>query len=125
MQKDYTLDNVHYIRESKEWLSVLSELRTENIRLKELLSEAISHEVSFQFVDQAEEFQQLFVEKDQVLDLLRYEIIMLLSRLSGGEMTATDERQCAVLEKDMEQFILEFRQMEHAFCSFLTANKIS
>src|SRR5688572_9228128 len=104
MEKNDTLDKTYYLKEGKQWLSVLNDLRTENIQLKESLSEAVSQEVSFQFVDRAEGFQQLFVDKDQVIDLLRYEIIMLLSRLSGGEMTVADERQCVILEKDMEQF---------------------
>jgi hypothetical protein len=124
MQKNVTADRAYYISESKKWLSALSELRMENILLKESLSDAISREVSLQFVDQAEKFQQLFIEKDQVMDLLRYEIIMLLSRLSGGEMTAADERQCIVLEKDIDQFMLDFQQMQLSFHSFLETNKL-
>ncbi len=123
MEKNDTLDKTYYLKEGKQWLSVLNDLRTENIQLKESLSEAVSQEVSFQFVDRAEGFQQLFVDKDQVIDLLRYEIIMLLSRLSGGEMTVADERQCVILEKDMEQFVLEFQQMKLSFSSFVSTGK--
>ena len=118
MQENYKLDKAYYIKESRKWLNALNELRMENIRLKNELSEAVSHEVSLDFVEEAELFQQRFVEKDQVIDLLRHDINILLHTYEP--ITVAEERQYIVLEKDMEQLIHEFRQMKISFRGFLS-----
>jgi len=117
MHKEYKLNKAYYVKESRKWLTALNELRTENIRLKNQLSEAISHEVGLDFVEEAERFQQRFVEKDQVIDLLRHDINIL--QHANEPMTQAEERQYIVLEKDMEQLINEFRQMQASFINFL------
>lgn len=119
MESNVTFDRSHYISESRKWLTALNELRAENILLKEQLSEAVQREVSPRFVEQADLFQQSFIEKDQIMDLLRYDINNLLYRLPDRNMNSADERQCIVLEKDMRQLVLEFGQMKTSFAGFL------
>lgn len=121
MEKEYKLDNAFYLKESSKWLKSLNELRVENIHLKDSLSQAISREVSHEFVEQAERFQQHFIEKDQVIDLLRHEINMLVHKLAGKGMTGEDE--CIILKKDTEQLIGEFHRMKTSFASFLSTGK--
>ncbi|WP_118953488.1 hypothetical protein [Taibaiella helva] len=123
MQKEYKLNSSYYIKEGRKWLNALNDLRAENIRLKDQLSEAISREVSLDFVEQADRFQQRFVEKDQVLDLLRHEINIVLAQIAGREIVPADERQYQLLEKDMEHLIHEFHQMKLSFADFLIKRK--
>lgn len=121
MQKEYKFNRTYYIKESRKWLTTLNELRVENVRLKNQLSEAVSRKVSLDFVEEAERFQQCFVEKDQVIDLLRHDINTLMYELSEQEIiTDAAERQCVILEKDTAQLIFEFRQMKISFNDFLT-----
>jgi hypothetical protein len=123
MENEQKLDNAFYINESKQWLTALNELRSENIRLKNSLSQAISHEVSLEFVELAERFQHRFIEKDQVIDLLRHDLSMLQHKLSTQQLTRTEE--CAVLKKDIEQLIDEFHRMKTSFARFLATDRNS
>lgn len=59
------------------WQAVLEEVKLENVRLKNLFASAISKNVSRKFVEQAEIFQQKFLDKDQVFDLLHHDISSL------------------------------------------------
>jgi len=119
MEKDRNIDEAGHMPENGNWLNALNELRVENIRLKDQLSAAISQDVSHEFVEKAEQFQQRFVEKDQVIDLLRHDIIMLHTVKSNAD---THQRQFTVLEKDMKQLIHEFYQMKTSFASFINMN---
>lgn len=123
MNKEHKFDRAYYTRESRKWQAVLTELRTENIQLKEQLSQAISQEVSAAFVEEAEQFQQRFLERDQVIDLLRHDINTLQQKISGHTTTGGEDRQFTLMEKDMEKLICEFHQMKVSFSRFLAANK--
>lgn len=118
--KEYNYSRAYYLKEGRTWQFILNELRTENIRLKNQLSEAISHEVSPTFVERAEQFQQQFIEKDQVMDLLRHDINTMLYKVSDYTGTDAEERQYTLLEKDIEKLIYEFHQMKISFSGFLT-----
>jgi hypothetical protein len=102
----------------------LNELRAENIILKDQLSDAVRGEVSVAFVQTAEGFQQRFIEKDMVIDLLRHDLNKLQDGLSAGEWVPGEaQRQCTVLDKNVQHLIHEFRQMKASFLKFLDANK--
>lgn len=112
-----------YTAESKKWLATLHELKTENIRLKDQLSLTISGPVSPEFIDLAERFQQHFVEKDQVIDLLRHEINTLIPRLAAPAQAGDALlQQCRILERDMERLLHEFQQMQRAFAALHPAD---
>lgn len=111
------------IQAVKEWQTFLNNLRLENISLKNRLSEAISHDVSTAFVEQAEHFQQRFVEKDQVMDLLRHDINTILQDTAPVAVTEADQRQYRMLEKDMQRLRDEFNQMKRSFATFLSLDK--
>lgn len=102
-------------------LTILNELKVENIHLKNQLSEIIRGQVNQKFVEQAEWFQQRFVEKDQVIDLLRYEMRTLRDNLSGPEILSEEKaRQFVILEKDIEHLAYQFRQMKVSFNGLLS-----
>lgn len=119
MEMENEFDANYFADESKKWLTVLNELRTENIRLKELLSAAIRNDVSLDFVARAEQFQERFVDKDQLIDLLRHDINTARYGLSAAGMTQTEQRQYKILGKDIRQLVEEFRKMEQSFADFL------
>lgn len=123
MEKELKLKKTQYIKESNGWLRALNELRIENTRLKDRLSEAISGNVSLDFVEQAEHFQQRFIESDQVVDLLRHDVNAFLYKLTEQKMKGVAEHQCVTLAKDIEQLIFEFNKMKISFMNFLVANE--
>ncbi|ANH80840.1 hypothetical protein A8C56_07465 [Niabella ginsenosidivorans] len=124
MKKEYQSDGSYYVKQSAEWLVALNELKVENILLKNRLSETISGQVDLKFIEQAECFQQRFVEKDQVIDLLRHEISILLQKVSDrGKITNSGKFQCAVLERDIHRLVYEFQQMKISFISLLSRIK--
>jgi hypothetical protein len=121
--KEQQLTRAHLIKECRKWQSALNDLRTRNVQLKEQLSQAIHGEVSLSFVEQAEFFQQQFVEKDQIIDLLRHDINSMLSKISENEMICNEIPQYNILQKDIAKLIDEFQQMEMYFSRFTTVNK--
>lgn len=124
MKKTLHPNNSYYEEESRKWLATLHDLKIENIRLKNQLSQTISGPVAPDFLEQAERFQQHFVEKDQLIDLLRHEINTLLPRLSAPDQPADSyERQCIILAKDIDRLIHEFDQMKQAFTALHPAGE--
>ena len=119
MNKEQNLTRAYCVKECRKWLTVLNELRIENVQLKEQLSEAISHEVSLALVEKAEQFQQQFVEKDQIIDLLRHDINTMLEKLHERTITRTEENQYAIMQEDMTKLIREFHQIAVTFYQFL------
>ncbi|MFA6059149.1 MAG: hypothetical protein WC756_13175 [Taibaiella sp.] len=123
MHKEIKLARAHCIKECRKWQTVLNELRTRNVQLKEQLSQAIKGDVSLSFVEQAEIFQQKFVEKDQILELLRHDVRAMLDKLLEHGITGTVERQYSLLKKDIAKLMDEFYQMEMSFSEFVASNK--
>lgn len=123
MHKEIKRERAHCIKESRKWQTVLNELRARNIQLKEQLSQAINSDVSLSFVEQAELFQQNFIEKDQILDLLRHDVKDMLDKLSEHPITTVADRQYTILKKDIMKLIDEFRQMEMSFLLFVVSNR--
>lgn len=119
MHKETKLTRAHCIKECREWQTVLNELRARNVQFKGQLSRAINRDVSPSFIEQAEVFQQKFVEKDQILDLLRHDVKSMLDKLSEHLVSAAAERQYTILKKDIVKLIDEFHNMETSFARFV------
>jgi hypothetical protein len=117
------LEKAHCIKECRKWQAILSGLQMQNIRLKEQLSFAISHDVSLEFVEQAELYHQMFLDKDQLIDLLRHDMNVMLPEISQPEITDNAIRQYIMLSKDIEKLISEFHQMEMSFLGFIAENR--
>ena len=62
----------------KSGLSILEKIRQENVVAKNILSDFVQLDISKYDVDWADYFQQKFIEIDQIVDLLRHELITLL-----------------------------------------------
>lgn len=123
MHKEIKLARAHCIKECRKWQTVLNELRTRNVQLKEQLSQAVNGDVSLSFVEQAELFQQKFVEKDQILELLRHDVKAMLDKLSEHPTNGAADRQYTMLKKDMVKLMDEFHHMEISFSQFVTSNR--
>jgi len=103
----------------RELLAALDELRQENIAFKNRLSEAVRQSTSRPFIEEAEHFQQRSIDKDQVIDLLRYDIANLLVKLRYNGLVNSHApvllQQVAVLWSDVQKLASGFEQMRRAF----------
>ncbi|MBZ4191620.1 hypothetical protein [Niabella beijingensis] len=113
------------MKEDRKWITILTELKMDNVQLKDWLSKAISGQVSSDFVEKAELFQQQFIEKDLVIDLLRRDIVVLREETSVNEMTDEDKAQYKMLEKAVKQLQVEFQKMKLSFIAFLNRSEFS
>ena len=121
--KEEKLARAHFIKECRKWQAALSDLRTRNILLKEQLSQAIKGDVSYAFVEQAEIFQQQFVEKDQIVDLLRHDVMSMLDKPPEYVITSNAEPQYTILQNDILKLADEFYQMEISFSRFVAVKR--
>ncbi len=115
-------NNQLFDRKISAWQAVLEEVKLENNSLKNLLAEAISKNVSRKFVEQAEIFQQKFVDKDQVLDLLRHDISSLLKNRG---ITLKSGSQLKTLGRDIIRIQSELRHLKSAFYQYLQSQSES
>lgn len=114
MEKRYGLNEI------RRCLAILNELKVENTHLKNQLSDMIRGQVDPKFIEHAEWFQQRFVEQDQVIELLRYEIRILRDNLSGTKITSGEEtRQFVTLEENIAHLAYQFQQMKGSFKGLL------
>ncbi|HEY0297786.1 MAG TPA: hypothetical protein VGB84_01065 [Arachidicoccus sp.] len=108
--------------EAKKWLVILEKIKQENIILKNRLANAVKQEVSKVFIEEAEQFQQRFIEKDQIVDLLRHDINVLLSSGSYSHKTTDNgnlQKYKEQMEKDIHKSLAEFEQLKTSFETYL------
>ncbi|XZF15714.1 hypothetical protein ACTHGU_06225 [Chitinophagaceae bacterium MMS25-I14] len=114
-------DEAYSVSAVREWLTILDELRQENIRLQDRLSATIKDEVSRTFIEDAEAFQQKFIDKDQVINLLRYDIAGLLKQMQlPVQANIRSILQARQLEKDLHKVISRFNLLKDSFDKYLT-----
>lgn len=107
----------------RQWLSVLDELRQENIILKNRLSEAVSRSMNRSFIEVADVLLQHSVDKDQVIDLLRHDIAGLMVKIKREDAPAADvmlDKQLQTLGGDVDKIVTGFRQMKQDFEQYLS-----
>jgi len=68
--------------ENKTWLRSLDYFGQENIALKFRLSEVLEHSTNKKFLDEAEEFQNKFLSKDELIKELKEEILLQQKRFA-------------------------------------------
>ncbi|ANI89833.1 hypothetical protein A9P82_11355 [Arachidicoccus ginsenosidimutans] len=112
-----------FSNEAKQWLVVLEKIKQENIILKNRLADAIKQDVSKDFIEYAEYFQQRFIEKDQIVDLLRHDINMMLS--AGSHLHKSSDKSqlkkfASQMTDDIEKSRLEFEQLKISFNTYLS-----
>ena len=113
------LNNKHCIEEVERVQAELNELRNRNILFKEQLSDALSRDVSPDFVEKAEWYQQCFLETDQVIDILRHDLNMLLNKLKLDNPTADKDIQCSKLKTDVKKLARSITEISRSFHTFL------
>jgi hypothetical protein len=107
-----------YINTCSTWNSLLNELRVVNINMKLQLTESISQASDTRIIDKAEIFQHNFVEKDQIIDLLRHDINNLLQQIKATRDTNSMIQYMKTLDEDISKLQKEFVQLQKKFDRF-------
>lgn len=116
-----------YKTEAKNGLSILDCIMQENIILKDRLSNAVQQEVSKAYIERAENFQQRFIEKDQIVELLRHEInTLLMSHYNHShpqEEINHVRKRFLLLKRDIQKVKDEFDFLKSSFEEYLLGSE--
>lgn len=105
---------IYMAAEIRSLLSVLEQMRQDNASLKERLSMLLQRDISRSVLEQAEDYQQKFVERDLVIDLLRYDVATVLTGLYI-KPAAVNRQRYEVLRRDITQYATECEHQKMAF----------
>jgi hypothetical protein len=111
--------------ESDTWKRLLSFMVEENIRLKNRLAEILKEQFNATLLEEVEGFQNSFLKEDELIGLLRNEIVefdKLLVRevFEDGKILRDVERKIKWLRSNMETAEKQFGKLKSEFNSYLT-----
>lgn len=95
-------------------------LKQENANLKNGLSAALQDKVNGNFIEKAEEFQQMFINKDQVIDLFRHEVTALAIETSPDAGNGEEPGKIVQMQREIEVLTTCFFEMKAAFEKYLS-----
>lgn len=98
----------------------LDYLKQENANLKNGLSKALQNKASRNFIEKAEEFQQMFINKDQVIDLFRHEVTALATESPLDGMNGQESEKVVQMQQEIEVLITCFFEMKTTFEKYLS-----
>lgn len=103
---------------------MLEFFKQENTFLKNRLSEVVDHSTDKDFLALAEQFQNKFIIKDEIIDELRHDInsqdVDLINRkenLVDNKLLKRQEK----LRNEMEYFEKDFNQLKNEFNKYLSS----
>ena len=111
-----------YHHENKTWGRLLDFFKQENIFLKNRLSEVVDHSADKDFLALAEQFQNKFIIKDEIIDELRHDINLQNVDLINRNDSLVDNKLIKRQEKlrnEMEYFEKDFIQLKNEFNKYL------
>ena len=111
--------------ESDTWKKLLSFLRDENIQLKNKLSETLKGAFDRSLLEGVEEFQSSFIKKDELIGLLRNDIVeldALLAKKVMGLKTTGIDLKLKQLRNNIIIVDREFAKLKDEFNKYLSAN---
>lgn len=120
-QEQIILESQQIQMKVKKWLILLNELRQDNIDLKNKLSETLQkRDANRSFVENADRYQQNILIKDQVFDLFRHDLTVLIAKL---KTLSKIEKETLVLERDINKITEDFFKMKAALEDYLTTKQ--
>jgi hypothetical protein len=114
-------------RESESWKRLLDFLQTENIYCKTGIAEMGSFTMSKELLAAAENFQNLFMSKDEIIALTKKDVIafqnLLASKVNSGKEDIRDIVQIRKkLQKEIEIIEQKCNQLRNDFNHYFAEN---
>lgn len=106
--------------ETGRWQNQLDGMQYETASMKTRLADAVKHTVSKSALNEAEEFQSLFLNKDTIISFIKSDIKKHIRHIdldSTNEMDILNRQN--KLRRDMERMETEFSNLKTAFTDFL------
>lgn len=100
------------------WLQKLEGMQLENTDMKTRLADAVKQAVSPSALEEAEQFQNRFINKDTVISFMRADIKKQSQKLENG--TPDIQSWQTRLRSDMEKMETEFDNMRSVFSTYLS-----
>jgi len=122
-----TFRNNYLQHEVQMWHRALDFIQQENIHLKNSLADLLKIELSDGMLEDAEYFQNQFLNKDTVISLLRRDIAIQSQEIEQ-ELQARQEinkksiKQQDKLRSDMEKMEKEFSKLKFQFNNYLSSS---
>jgi hypothetical protein len=111
--------NSETLKDIREWQERIEYLRSENNQMKDRLAKAALKDVTVSFLEASEYFYQIFLDKDQAMDLIRHEISSLLSDKLPEEASNFKDLS-DMFRNDLQRFEKEFYCLKIDFLNHLT-----
>lgn len=126
MKEVATFRDSYLQQETQMWLRSLDFIQQENIHLKNSLADILKIELSDAMLEDAEYFQNQFLNKDTVIALLRRDIAIQSQQLEQDlrtqEIGKKSLKQQDKLRGDMEKMEKEFSKLKFQFNNYLSAS---
>lgn len=120
----FNTENDHsrqYIGEVKVWQSVLEKYRYKSVLLKERLSQSILTIDDLSLIEEAEQFQLTFINHEQIIDLLRHEMSLLLKNTYSDDDSIADlQKMVYSIGKDISKMLVECDDMKKHVEQFIS-----
>jgi hypothetical protein len=100
--------------EISTWLRMLDYQQQENVYMKTRIAEMVKHSVSRETLERLEHYQNLFLNKDTVIALLRRDIMQLADPQKGKP-----DVSLAQLRRDAQRMEQEFGALRAEFNSYV------
>ena len=116
---------IQFKHENETWLRTLDYFQQENIYLKNRIAQLAKPSINNSFLNDLENFQSRFIDKDAVISILRYDIA-IQNDLIGDDDSPTDgatnlkiTNNQNKLREDMQQMEKEFNRLKFEFNNYL------
>lgn len=109
--------------ENKTWIRLLEFFKQENYFMKNRLSEVLDNNVDKDFLALAEQFQNRFILKDEIIDELRHDINkwdQILSKSSDRSPDNISSQRQVKLRNEMDFFDKDFNKLKKDFNKYLS-----
>ena len=118
------LDTAQLKNETYKWIRSLRSITDENIQLKSSLSHIIKNEFNEALLEKAEKFHNHFIKQDQLISLLRNDIVELEALLAKANKNNLTEIRSKVikLRENISNALIEFGKLKEDFTSQLSAH---
>lgn len=107
--------------------ALVDKLQEENILLKSRMCEVLSNSISPSLLGSFEEFQNKFIREDEMLKMIRYNILELDNMLNatsnhGDKMNGAVTRKMKQIEDNTRMARNRLTELKSSFHRFLTVN---
>ena len=101
--------------EVSTWLRMLDFQQQENVYMKTRIAEVVKANVSKEVLDRLEHFQNMLLNKDAVIALVRRDILRLSPEAHDGSAKVSQES----LRRDMYKMEQEFNTLRNGFNEYM------